>query len=149
MKLKLKKFICWISILLSVQLHELSGIKTKYCPHFQFDRKLQKTLKCLLDNMNKIIQSEYGDRYCYNIYENMFSCSKSNDYIGNCFDKEYRHELEILAQWALDSIVSPSILPCRPLTPEKEKLALENMNIEQKYVHGIKNSSVLCGLLIR
>ena len=101
----------WIFLICSLQTS--SALKMGDCSHYQLERKFRNTLKCILNNMNEVMESDNGNQYCLNLHQR-FPCFNDSEKILSCIDETNKILLETTMKHALDEIVSPSIFPCPP-----------------------------------
>ena len=105
----LRYFCFWI--LFNCSLQTTFAIKTENCTHYQIEIKLRNSLKCLLNNINKMMESKYGDQFCYNLYQE-FPCFNGKEKILSCVTDPNKKMLEASMKKVIDAIISPSLFPC-------------------------------------
>ena len=105
----LRYFCLWI--LFNCSLQTISAIKTENCTQYQIEIKLRNSLKCLLDNINKMMESKYGDQFCYNLYQE-FPCFNDKEKILSCVTDPNKKMLDASMKQFVDTIISPSLCPC-------------------------------------
>lgn len=118
-------------MLLTCSFQTTIAIKTDHCQHYQLERNLKNTLKCLLNNVNEVMKSDYGSQYCYNFYKR-FPCFNDQEHILSCIGDEDKNILETLIKLSFDDVLSPAIFPCKPQpfneTQKLEKNLLKHEN---------------------
>ena len=97
MKLVNIKKVCCIYILHCFHIQSIDGLTTKNCVHYEFERKLQNTLKCLSDHLNELASGEYEDQFCHSEYPQVV-CLHEGDNVGSCFDEQNTRAIETLTQ---------------------------------------------------
>ena len=128
-------YLVWI--LVSTPVSILSGLKTRFCDHHEFESRLRETLKCSIHNLNKILTTEYGVEQCNNINRQM-ACLNNEGHIGTCLDEEKRRDIKFFTEWLLSLDISQLILPCPKLKTARKDFKKKKMETEKKYKSGNK-----------
>lgn len=130
-------------MLLSCSFQTTTSIKTDHCSHYRLEKKFKNTLKCLLNNVNEVMKSDYGNQHCYNFYKR-FPCFNDQENILNCIGEENKNIVETFIKLSFDDVLSPAIFPCKPQPFEetqkfeKTLLTLENATIAKTFLSNVK-----------
>ena len=100
-----------ICILFYCSLQTASAIQMEKCTHYQVEIKMRNSLKCLLDNINKVMESKYGNQFCNNLYQE-FPCFNDKEKILSCVGDPNKKMLDASMKKVVDMVISPSLFPC-------------------------------------
>ena len=104
------KYFC-ICILSLCSLQTASALQMGNCTHYQIEIKMRNSLKCLLDNINKVMENKNGNQFCYNLYQE-FPCFNDKEKILSCVGDSNKKMLETSMKKVADMIISPSLFRC-------------------------------------